>query len=192
MFALVFFFTQFTANSIIWISVCLFKQFSHKYSPSEMSQTMNSALFPISMASVRKHSQHECSITAEFDWKLGGVMMSVHTRLLIFRIKRWLWLTACSIQSRCMECCIERSLYLANWSTAMSYCQFVYDSVCLHWALLNWLWNRLEMVLLLYTSHNSPSHQSGAIFYLEDDVSIRGCQPLTAALWVVVLGGAYC
>lgn len=66
--------------------------------------------------------------------------------------------------------------------------QFVYDSVCLHSALLNWLRNRLEMVLLLYTSHNSPSHQSRAIFYLEDDVSIRVCQPLTAALWVVVLG----
>lgn len=44
------------------------------------------------------------------------------------------------------------------------------------------------MVLLLYTSHNSPSHQSLAIFYLEDDVSIRVCQPLTAALWVVELG----
>lgn len=44
------------------------------------------------------------------------------------------------------------------------------------------------MVLLLYTSHNSPSHQSWAIFYLGDDVSIRVCQALTAALWVVVLG----
>ncbi len=44
------------------------------------------------------------------------------------------------------------------------------------------------MVLWLYTSLNSPSHQSQAIFYLEDDVSIRVCQPLTAALWVVVLG----
>lgn len=43
------------------------------------------------------------------------------------------------------------------------------------------------MVLLLYTSHNSPSHQSWAIFYLGDDVSIRVCQALTAALWVVVL-----
>lgn len=66
--------------------------------------------------------------------------------------------------------------------------QFVYDNVCLHSVLLNWLQNRLEMVLLLYTSHNSPSHQSRAIFYLEDDISIRVCQPLTAALWVVVLG----
>lgn len=72
-----------------------------------------------------------------------------------------------------------------EWLSAF---QFVYDSVCLHSALLNWLRNRLEMVLLLYTSHNSPSHQSRAIFYLEDDVSIRVCQPLTAALWVVVLG----
>lgn len=70
-----------------------------------------------------------------------------------------------------------------EWLSAF---QFVYDSVCLHSVLLNWLWNRLEMVLLLYTSHNSPSHQSLTIFYLEDDVSIRVCQPLTAALWVVV------
>lgn len=43
------------------------------------------------------------------------------------------------------------------------------------------------MVLLLYTSHNSPSHQARAIFYLGDDISIRLCQPLTAAPWVVVL-----
>lgn len=43
------------------------------------------------------------------------------------------------------------------------------------------------MVLLLYTSHNSPSHQSRAIFYRGDDISIRGCQTLTAALWVVAL-----
>lgn len=71
---------------------------------------------------------------------------------------------------------------------SLSAFQFVYDSVCLHSALLNWLRNGLEMVLLLYTSHNSPSHQSRAIFYLADDVSIRVCQPLTAALWVVVLG----
>lgn len=41
------------------------------------------------------------------------------------------------------------------------------------------------MVLLLYTSHNSPSHQPRAIFYLGDDISIRVCQPLTAAPWVV-------
>lgn len=42
------------------------------------------------------------------------------------------------------------------------------------------------MVLLLYTSHNSPSHQHRTIIYLGDDVSIRVCQTLTAALWVVV------
>ena len=77
----------------------------------------------------------------------------------------------------------QRKCY--EWLSAF---QFVYDSVCLHSALLNWLRNRLEMVLLLYTSHNSPSHQCRAIFYLGDDVSIRVCQPLTAALWVVVLG----
>lgn len=105
-------------------------------------------------------------------------------------IKLWVWVMACPIQGRSTEHCIERSLpdkqeSCDEWLSAF---RFVYDSVCLHSALLNWLRNRLEMVLLLYTSHNSPSHQSRAIFYLEDDVSIRVCQPLTAALWVVVLG----
>lgn len=73
-----------------------------------------------------------------------------------------------------------------EWLSAF---QLVHDSVCLHRGLLNWFRNRLEMVLLLYTSHNSTSHQSLAIIYLDDDVSIRLCQPLTAALWIVVLGG---
>lgn len=51
-----------------------------KWNDSDCEQ---SALFPISMGSVRKHSQHECSVTAEFDWKLGGTMMNVRTRLVI-------------------------------------------------------------------------------------------------------------
>lgn len=83
----------------------------------------------------------------------------------------------------------QRSLLLTNSRTAgndLLAFRFVYDSVCLHSGLLNWLQNRLEMVLLLSTSHNSPSHQPRAIFYLGDDISIRVCQPLTAAPWVVV------
>lgn len=64
--------------------------------------------------------------------------------------------------------------------------RFAYENICLHSGLLNWLQNRLEMVFLLYTSHNSPSHQPVAIFYLGDDISIRICQPLTVAPWVVV------
>lgn len=79
----------------------------------------------------------------------------------------------------------QRSLLLTNSRNAgndlLAY-RLVYDSVHLHSGLLNWLQNQLEMVLLLYTSHNSPSHQPRAISYLGDDISIRVCQPLTAAL----------
>lgn len=116
-------------------------------------------------------------------------MIKVHTGLLISKsssgfkllpvpFKAGVWRTVLKGPSDKQENCYE-------WLFAFL---FVYDSVCLHSMLLNWLRNRLEIVLLLYTSHNSPSHQSWAIFYLEDDVSIRVCQPLTAALWVVVLG----
>lgn len=90
----------------------------------------------------------------------------------------------CLVQGRSTEYCTERSLLLTNSRTAendLLAFRFVYDSVYLHSGPLNWLQNRLEMVLLLYTSHNSPSHQRRAIFYLGDDISIRVCQPLTAA-----------
>lgn len=110
-----------------------------------------------------------------------GILISKSSfgfKLLPVSFKAGVWSTVLKGPSDKQENCYE-------WLLAF---RFVYDSVCLHSALLNWLRNRLEMVLLLYTSHNSPSHQSWAIFYLEDDVSIRVCQPLTAALWVVVLG----
>lgn len=144
-----------------------------------------SALFSVSRTSFKKHSQHECSLTTELDWKLDfwfqnqalAVTYCLSHSKQVYGVLYWI---------------VPLPDKLENCYELLSAFQFVYDSVCLHWGLLNWLWNRLEMVLLLYTSHNSPSHQSGAIFYLEDDVSIRVCQPLTAALWVVVLGGAYC
>lgn len=112
--------------------------------------------------------------------------MKVHSGLLILRsglVLRYSLSNSSTI--------LTKTLYPTNRNSIewLSAFQAVHDSVCLHRGLLNWFQNRLEMVLLLYTSHNSTSHQSPAIIYLDDDVSIRLCQPLTAALWIVVLGG---
>lgn len=64
--------------------------------------------------------------------------------------------------------------------------QLVRDSVCLHSALLNWLQSWLEMVLLLYTSHNSPLIKAGPSFIWEMTF------PLGSANFLLLLCELWC
>lgn len=64
--------------------------------------------------------------------------------------------------------------------------QLVHDSVCLHSALLNWLLNWLEMVLLLYTPHNSPLIKARPFFIWEMTF------PLGSANFLLLLCELWC